>query len=390
MTSARGSAGRDRLSVMTIVGTRPELIKMSRVIAELDRHTRHTLVHTGQNFDDGLNGVFFRELAIRTPDHFLEVADRTAARTIANVIVKTDELLDRVKPEALVIYGDTNSCLAAIAAKRRRIPVFHLEAGNRCFDERVPEEINRRIIDHISDINLPLTEHARQYLLAEGLRPETVIKIGSTMREVLAHYEPGIAASDVLARLTLAPGRYVVVSAHREENVDDPERLAGLLAALDVVARRYRRRIVMSTHPRTRKRLTALSRRTGAVKGSAIEFLPPFGFFDWIRLQRDAFCVISDSGTLSEEAALLRCPAVMIREAHERPEAMEAGVTILGGVTARRLVQAVELATSQAPMTSTEIPVLDYAEHDVARKVVRIVLSYTDYIRRTKWFEGPG
>jgi UDP-N-acetylglucosamine 2-epimerase (non-hydrolysing) len=387
MTASRPARDPGQLSVMTIVGTRPEVIKMSRVIAELDRHTRHTLVHTGQNFDDGLNGVFFRELKIRTPDHFLDVADRSAARTIGNVIVKSDELLAKVKPEAVVIYGDTNSCLAAIAAKRRRIPIFHLEAGNRCFDERVPEEINRRIIDHISDINMPLTEQARQYLLSEGLRAETVVKIGSTMREVLAHYQPGIAASQVLTKLHLDRGQYVVVSAHREENVDDPGRLSGLLAALEAVARRYRRRIVMSTHPRTRKRLASLARRSG-VKSSRVEFLPPFGLFDWIRLQSEAFCVVSDSGTLSEEAALLRFPAVMIREAHERPEAMEAGVTILGGVTATRLVQAVELATSQEPPSSDEIPVRDYAERDVARKVVRIILSYTDYVRRTKWFES--
>jgi UDP-N-acetylglucosamine 2-epimerase (non-hydrolysing) len=376
------------LRVMTIVGTRPELIKMSRILAELDRYTRHTLVHTGQNFDDGLNGVFFRQLGIRRPDHFLDVADRTPARTIANVIVKADEVLARVAPEALVLYGDTNSCLSAIAAKRRRIPVFHLEAGNRCFDDRVPEEINRRIIDHISDVNLPLTEHARRYLLAEGLRPEMVIKIGSTMREVLNHYRPAIEASDVLARLALEPGRYIVVSAHREENVDDPARLVRLIESLDALARKYRRRLVMSTHPRTRKRLASLGKRAGA-RRSTIEFLPPFGFFEWIKLQQHAFCVVSDSGTLSEEAAILGFPAVMIRDAHERPEAMEAGVTILGGLGAARLVQAVELATGGRESSGAcSGAVADYADAHVSRKVVRIVLSYVDYVRRTTWFES--
>lgn len=385
--SARPRASGRPLSVMTIVGTRPELIKMSRIIAALDRHTRHTLVHTGQNFDDGLNGVFFRQLDIRRPDHVLRVADETPARTIGNVIAKADEVLARVRPEALVLYGDTNSCLAAIAAKRRRIPVFHLEAGNRCFDDRVPEEVNRRIIDHISDINMPLTEHARRYLLQEGLRPETVIKIGSTMREVLDYYRPGIEASDILERLSLEPGRYIVVSTHREENVDDPARLSALLASLDALARRYRRRIVMSTHPRTRKRLAALSRRTGK-RPATIELLPPFGFFEWIKLQTHAFCVVSDSGTLSEEATLLRVPGVMIRDAHERPEAMEAGMTIMSGLGPRRLLQAVELATTQGAPARNDVAVADYAEPDVSRKVVRIVLSYVDYVRRTTWFES--
>lgn len=384
MSPIRRRRGPARLSVMTIVGTRPELIKMSRVIAELDEHTDHTLVHTGQNFDDGLNGVFFRQLGIRKPDYHLDVADRTPARAIGNVIVKADEVLERVAPSALVLYGDTNSCLAAIAAKRRRIPVFHLEAGNRCFDDRVPEEINRRIIDHISDINMPLTEHARQHLLAEGLRGETIIKIGSTMGEVLEHYRPGIDASPVLDQMKLTPGGYLVVSAHREENVDNPERLHALLTALESLAVTYRRRIVMSTHPRTRKRLTALWRKRAKPEG--IEFLPPFGLFEWIKLQTHAFCVVSDSGTLSEEAALLKFPAVMIRDAHERPEAMEAGVTIMSSLTPTRLLQAVQLATSQGPSTDAGIAVPDYRDRDVSRKVVRVILSYVDYVRRTTWY----
>jgi UDP-N-acetylglucosamine 2-epimerase (non-hydrolysing) len=372
---------------MTVVGTRPELIKMSRVIAAFDRHTRHTLVHTGQNFDDGLNGVFFRQLEIRKPDHFLNVADRTAAQTIANVIARTDDLLAKVRPDAFVVYGDTNSCLSAIAAKRRRIPVFHLEAGNRCFDDRVPEEVNRRIIDHLSDINMPLTEHARAYLIREGLRPETVLKIGSTMREVLDYYRPGIEASDALERLKLEPKRYFVVSAHREENVDDPARLSALVSALSGLARRYRRRIIVSTHPRTRKRLTALFRSAGRTGAASLEFLPPFGFFEWIKLQTEAFCVVSDSGTLSEESALLGFPAVMIREAHERPEGMEAGATIMAGLSAARIQQAVDVATSRPG--GIEIPVADYTDANVSGKVLRIVLSYVDYVKRTAWYEAP-
>lgn len=378
-----------RLKVMTIVGTRPELIKLSRVIAELDRRTRHVLVHTGQNFDYELNEIFFQQLAIRQPDHFLGVAERNAARTIGTVIVKADEVLEAERPDAVLIYGDTNSCLSALAAKRRRIPVFHMEAGNRCFDQRVPEEINRKIIDHISDVNLTLTEHARRYLLAEGLRPDTVIKIGSNMREVLAHYRPGIEACDVLERLHLAPGEYFVVSAHREENVDEEGRLRALLAALAGLAKRYRLRIVMSTHPRTRKRLASLSRKTQGELRKAVEFLPPFGFFEWIKLQRHAFCVLSDSGTLTEESALLGFPAVMIRESHERPEGMDLGVAVMSGLSPERVLQAVELATAQGRPAPGEVEVPDYAEPAVARKVVRIILSYVDYVRRTTWFELP-
>jgi UDP-N-acetylglucosamine 2-epimerase (non-hydrolysing) len=371
---------------MTIVGTRPELIKLSRIIAELDRHTRHTLVHTGQNFDFELNGIFFRELEIRRPDYFLRAAVPGAVQTIAKVLVKADEVLARVRPDAVLIYGDTNSCLSAIAAKRRRIPVFHLEAGNRCFDERVPEEINRRIIDHISDINMPLTEQARHYLLAEGLRPETVIKVGSTMREVIEYYRRGIDRSDVLKRLDLMPKRFFVVSAHREENVDDPARLDRLMTSLDSLSRQYGRRIVMSTHPRTRRRLGA-SRRPGGTR-HRVEFLKPFGLFDWIALQRQAACVLSDSGTLTEEAALLGFPAVMLRDAHERPEGMDAGVTVMSGLSPPRVLQAVELAMAQPPLARGDASVPDYGERDVSRKVVRIILSYVDYVQRTIWFRA--
>jgi UDP-N-acetylglucosamine 2-epimerase (non-hydrolysing) len=388
MTARRARSGpARRLSVMTIVGTRPELIKMSRIIAELDRTTDHVLVHTGQNFDDELNAVFFRQLEIRRPDHFLEVADKTAARTIGNVIVKADGLLEQLRPDAVVIYGDTNSCLAALPAKRRRIPIFHLEAGNRCFDQRVPEEVNRRLIDHLSDINMPLTEQARTYLLAEGMRPDTVIKIGSTMPEVIAHYRAGIEASDVLDRLRLEPQQYFVVSAHREENVDDPERLGLLLSSLDALGRRYGKRIVVSTHPRTRTRLAALGRQ--ALKRRAgMAFLPAFGFFEWIKLQTNAYCVLSDSGTLTEEAAILRFPAVMIRDAHERPEGMDAGVAIMSGLGPERVLQAVAMATTQPLPAAEDVMVSDYRDRHVARKVVRIVLSYVDYVRRTVWFDG--
>jgi UDP-N-acetylglucosamine 2-epimerase (non-hydrolysing) len=370
-----------RLRVMTIVGTRPEVIKLSRVIAELDRHTDHLLVHTGQNFDDGLNDVFFRELGIRPPDHHLGVAADSAAATIGNVVVRADEVLAAERPEAVLFYGDTNSCLAAIAAKRRRIPIFHMEAGNRCFDQRVPEEINRKILDHVSDVNLPLTEHARRYLLAEGLRPETVITTGSPMPEVLAHHRDAIEASDVLERLGLEPGGYFLVSAHREENVDDPERLRTLLAALAALAAEHGRRIVVSTHPRTRRRLEAL----GEID-ERIERLPPFGFLDWIKLQQHAGCVLSDSGTLTEEAAILGFPAVILRESHERPEGMEAGVAVMSGLDPRRVLQAVALAIGQAPRSS-QVP--DYAALDVSRKVVRIILSYVDYVQRTTWYRDP-
>lgn len=373
---------------MTIVGTRPELIKLSRVIAELDRRCRHVLVHTGQNFDYELNGVFFRQLAIRKPDHFLRAAAPSAARTIGQVITKADEILAKERPDAVVIYGDTNSCLSAIAAKRRRIPIFHLEAGNRCFDQRVPEEINRKIIDHISDINMPLTEQARGYLLAEGLRPETIIKTGSLMREVLTHYRPGIERSDALTRLGLDSADYFVVSAHREENVDEPARLEALLDALHGLARQYRKRIVMSTHPRTRKRLAKLDR--SFARNRRIEFLKPFGFFEWVKLQAHAFCVLSDSGTLTEEAAILGFPAVMLRDAHERPEGMDAGVTVMSGLSLDRVLQAVELVTSQARPTRNSLRVPDYEPDDVSRKVVRIIVSYVDYIQRTTWFSLPG
>ena len=289
------------LKVMTIVGTRPELIKMSRVIAEFDRHTKHVLVHTGQNYDYELNQIFFEDLEIRKPDYFLEAAGENAAQTIAQVIMKADVVLEKEQPDAVMLYGDTNSCLAVIAAKRRKIPVFHMEAGNRCFDQRVPEELNRKVLDHLSDINLVLTEHARRYLLAEGIRPETIIKTGSHMREVLDHYMPQIQKSDVLRRMGLEAGKYFIVSAHREENVDTPANLRDLVETLNALAETYGYSLIVSTHPRTRKRLDDLNI---VPLNPSIQFLKPFGFCDYIKLQMEAFCVVSDSGTITEEASL--------------------------------------------------------------------------------------
>jgi len=371
------------LKVMTIVGTRPEIIKLSRVIAALDKHTKHVLVHTGQNYDYGLNQVFFEQLQIRKPDHFLDAAGKTAADTIAAVIARADAVLEREAPDALLLLGDTNSCLAAIAAKRRKVPVFHMEAGNRCFDDRVPEEINRRIVDHISDINLPYTEHARRYLLAEGIRAETVIKTGSPMREILEHHAADIAASQALKKLKLEPGGYFVVSAHREENVDSPQNLGDLLASLEALSRKYKKRIIMSTHPRTRKRLGALGKRK---LPAGVEFLKPMGFFDYIRLQQAACCVLSDSGTLTEESAILGFPAVMLRQAHERPEGMDEGVLIMCGLSPERVLAAVKTTiTAHAGSRKPFAIPPDYLADNVSSKVVRIILGYTDYVNRTVW-----
>ena len=369
--------------VMTVVGTRPEIIKLSRVIAELDRHTNHVLVHTGQNYDYELNEVFFEELAIRKPDHFLSAAGGSPAQTIGAVITKADAVLAKEAPSALLILGDTNSGLAAIAAKRRKIPVFHMEAGNRSFDERVPEEINRRIVDHISDINLPYTEHARRYLLSEGIRPETVIKTGSPMREVLDYYKAGISTSQAHKRLKLVPHDYFVVSAHREENIDNPANLTALLATLEALPQRFKKRVIVSTHPRTRKKLATVSK---AKLPSQVEFLKPLGFFDYVSLQANAYCVLSDSGTLTEESAILSFPAVMIRQAHERPEGMDQGTLIMSGLTPLQVIEAVKISVAQYadnPRPFASPP--DYDAGNVSQKVLRIILSYTDYVNRTVW-----
>ncbi|MEA5528546.1 UDP-N-acetylglucosamine 2-epimerase (non-hydrolyzing) [Dolichospermum sp. UHCC 0684] len=371
------------LKVMTIVGTRPELIKMSRVIAELDKYTRHILVHTGQNYDYELNQVFFDDLEIRKPDYFLAAAGANAAQTIAQVIGKTDEILEKETPDAVMLYGDTNSCLAVLSAKRRKIPIFHMEAGNRCFDQRVPEEINRKVLDHLSDVNMVLTEHARRYLLAEGIRPDMIFKTGSHMPEVLDYYLPKIRQSDILTRLGLEPRKYFVISAHREENVDSPQVLTDFLDTLNALVKEYELSVIVSTHPRTRKRLENIEPIALSEK---IVFSNPFGFLDYIQLQMQAFCVLSDSGTITEEASLLNLPAITIRNAHERPEGMDAGVLVMSGLKSISVLDAVRVVTTQfAESTTPILPVADYQNSHVSKQIVRIVLSYVDYINRVIW-----
>lgn len=375
------------LKVMTIVGTRPEIIKLSRVIGELDQYVDHVLVHTGQNYDYELNEVFFKELGLRKPDHFLDAAGNNAAETIANVIAKADAAMAAVSPDALLLLGDTNSCLAVIAAKRRKIPIFHMEAGNRCFDQRVPEEVNRKIVDHVSDINLTYTEHARRYLLAEGLRPEMVIKTGSPMKEVLDHHSEAIAASDVLQRLSLKKGGYFVVSAHREENIDAEENFRDFLGTLNALARAFGKTVIVSTHPRTRKRLE--ERGVGDMD-PRIQFLKPLGFFDYVHLQKHAACVISDSGTITEEASILGFPAVTIRQAHERPEGMDEGTLVMCGLKSDRVLEAIRIVIEQHAQGSRPGKLVpDYDTGNVSRKVLRIVLSYTDYVNRVVWRKSP-
>lgn len=371
------------LKVMTIVGTRPELIKMSRVIAEFDEHTKHILVHTGQNYDYGLNQVFFENLGIRKPDYFLEAVGENAAQTIARVIEKSDEVMEKEMPDALLLYGDTNSCLSVISAKRRKIPVFHMEAGNRCFDQRVPEELNRKVLDHLSDINMVLTEHARRYLIAEGIRPETIIKTGSHMREVLDYYMSQIKQSDVLKQVGLESNKFFIVSAHREENVDTPANLLDLVETLNALAESYQYPVIISTHPRTRKRLDELEL---GVLNPLIQFAKPFGFFDYIKLQMEAYCVVSDSGTITEEASLLNLPAITIRNAHERPEGMDVGTLIMSGLKKAGVLDAVKVIVSQHDKkTRVMHAVEDYEAGPVSKQVLRVVMSYVDYVNRTVW-----
>lgn len=371
------------LKVMTIVGTRPELIKMSRVIPEFDDHTNHILVHTGQNFDYELNQVFFDDLGIRKPDYFLEAIGNNAAQTIARVIEKADEVMEKEQPEALLLYGDTNSCLSVISAKRRKIPVFHMEAGNRCFDQRVPEELNRKVLDHLSDINMVLTEHARRYLIAEGIPPDRIFKTGSHMQEVLEHYMPKITASNVLHRLNLQPQQYFLLSAHREENVDSSENLQDLLNTLQALVKQHEIPVIVSTHPRTRQRLEKLGVND---LDSRIKFLKPFGFFDYVKLQMEAFCILSDSGTITEEASLLNLPAMTIRNTHERPEGMDESTLIMSGLKAERVLDAVRIVTKHHNKTEREFRIVsDYEGGLVSKKVLRIVLSYVDYVNRVVW-----
>ncbi|WP_332826982.1 non-hydrolyzing UDP-N-acetylglucosamine 2-epimerase [Ramlibacter sp.] len=374
-----------KLKVMTVVGTRPEIIRLSRVISKLDQYCEHVLVHTGQNYDHELNAIFFQDLGIRQPDHFLEAAGATGAETIGKVIIAVDEVLAQVQPEAMLILGDTNSCMAAIPAKRRKIPVFHMEAGNRCFDQRVPEEINRRIVDHTADINLTYSDIAREYLLREGLPPEMVIKTGSPMFEVLTHYRAGIDASDVLQRMKLQGGGYFVVSAHREENVDSDGNFAKLVDVLNAVAEQYQLPVIVSTHPRTRKRVDA----TGAKFHAKVQLLKPLGFKDYVKLQLEARAVLSDSGTISEESSILNFPALNIREAHERPEAMEEASVMMVGLERERVLQGLAVLADQPRGDERALrAVADYGMPNVSDKVVRILHSYTDYVNRVVWRKG--
>lgn len=371
-----------KLKVMTVVGTRPEIIRLSRVMAELDAHCDHVLVHTGQNYDYELNQVFFDDLGVKKPDHFLNAAAAGPSETIGNIIGAVDKVLTEEKPEAMLILGDTNSCLSVIPAKRRKIPVFHMEAGNRCFDQRVPEEINRRIVDHTADINLTYSSIAREYLLREGLPPDMVIKTGSPMFEVLAHYADRIDASDALQRLGLEENRYFVVSAHREENIDSDRNFGRLVGILNRVAEDYGLPIIVSTHPRTMKRVEA----TGSTFHDLVHLMKPLGFHDYVRLQKSARAVLSDSGTINEESSILNFPALNLREAHERPEGMEEAAVMMVGLSEDRVRQGLEILESQPRGGERGLRlVVDYSMPNVSEKVVRIVHSYTDYVNRVVW-----
>lgn len=371
-----------KLKVMTIVGTRPEIIRLSRVIAKLDEHCDHVLVHTGQNYDYELNEIFFNDLELRKPDLFLAAAGTGAAETIGQIIMATDRALQTHEPDALLLLGDTNSCLAAIAAKRRKVPIFHMEAGNRCFDLRVPEETNRRIVDHTADVNLTYSAIARDYLLREGLPPDLVIKTGSPMYEVLTHYRTRIDASDVLMRLDLNEGGYFVVSAHREENIESPQSFAKLAEVLNAVAEDHNLPVIVSTHPRTQKRIDA----TGSTFHPLVRLLKPLGFHDYVKLQLSARAVLSDSGTITEESSILNFPALNLREAHERPEGMEEASVMMVGLEVDRIRQGLAILSSQPRGDTRSLRLVgDYSMPNVAEKVVRIIHSYTDYVNRVVW-----
>ncbi len=370
------------LKVMTIVGTRPEIIKLSRVLRELDENLQHVLVHTGQNFDYELNEIFFQELGIRRPDHFLSAVGDSVARTIGNVIAFSDEIMEKERPDAVLVLGDTNSCLSVISAKRRKIPIFHMEAGNRCFDQRVPEEINRRIIDHTSDINMPYSDIAREYLLREGLPPDRIVKTGSPMREVLDHYRDKIASSDILARLDLKERDYFLVSSHREENIDFSDQFRKLVDMLNNLSSEYGKRVIVSTHPRTRK---MIDERKAAI-GPGIELLKPLGFCDYVNLQTNARVVISDSGTITEESSILNFPALNIRNAHERPEGMEEGAVMMTGLEWENVRDGIRILEDQKRGPDRTLCVVrDYDVPNVSKKVLRIIVSYTGYVNRTVW-----
>lgn len=367
-----------QLKVMTIVGTRPEIIKLSRIMSLLDKSVNHILVHTGQNYDYELNEVFFKDLELRKPNYFLNAAGASATETIAKVIAESDKVMELEKPDAVLLYGDTNSCLSVISAKKRKIPIFHMEAGNRCFDQRVPEEINRKIVDHLADINMPLSEHARQYLIKEGIPADRIIKTGSCMGEIFNYFMPQIEKSDIFTQLKTQAQDYILVSIHREENVDYPENFKNLIQSLNMLAQKFNKRVLVSTHPRTQKKLNEL---TGFQIDSKVEFLKPFGFLDYNKLQKYAFCVVSDSGTITEEASLLKMPAIMIRNAHERPEGMDEGIVIMSGTHPRDILQAVEVAT-QCSVTR-DIP--DYDNLNVSEQVLKIILSYVHFVNRFVW-----
>ncbi len=374
-----------KIKVMTIVGTRPEIIRLSRVIVALDRFTEHILVHTGQNYDYELNGIFFEDLDIRKPDYFLAAAGSTPAETVGQIIAKSDEVMAKENPDALLILGDTNSCLAAYSAKRRKVPVFHMEAGNRCFDQRVPEEINRRVVDHLADINLPYSSISREYLLKEGFPADRIIKTGSPMYEVLHHYLPKIDRSDILIRLGLKEQDYYLVSCHREENVDDPARFTSFIGVLNGLAEEYGKKIVLSTHPRTRKRMES----AGLTLNSLVETMKPFAFTDYVRLEKGAIAVLSDSGTITEESSILNFPALNIREAHERPEGMEEAAVIMTGLDIGLIKEALKILSLEGRGEDRKLRiVLDYKMPNVSEKVVRLVFSHIHYVNRMVWHKA--
>ncbi len=372
----------EKLHIVSVVGTRPEIIRLSRVLAKLDEHCKHILVHTGQNYDYELNQIFFDDLGVRKPDYFLNAAGKNASETIGKIIIAVDEVLEKEAPEALLVLGDTNSCLSAIPAKRRKIPIFHMEAGNRCFDMRVPEEINRRIVDHTADVNLTYSDIARGYLLAEGLPADRTIKTGSPMFEVLNHYADGIDVSNVLSRLALTSGKYFVISAHREENIDSDANFEKLVLTLNTVAEKYNEPVIVSTHPRTKKRIDV----KGVKFHPLVQLLKPLGFKDYVKLQKEARAVLSDSGTINEESSILNFPALNLREAHERPEGMEEAAVMMVGLEPERVMQSLAILETQGRGEERTLrQVADYSMPNVSDKVVRIIHSYTDYINRVVW-----
>jgi len=374
------------IKVMTIVGTRPEIIKLSEVMKVLDQHVNHVVVHTGQNYDYELNEIFFEQLGVRRPNFFLEAVKGTVSETIGDIIAKADAVIAQENPDAILVYGDTNSCLSVIPAKKRKVPIFHMEAGNRSFDQRVPEEINRKIVDHLSDINMPLSEQARDYLISEGIRPETIIKTGSSMLEVLHVNMEKIQASDILEKEHLEANKYFLMSIHREENVDSEKNFSDLLESIDEMTRVYAMPIIISTHPRTRKKLEAMGYEHS---NPLIRFSKPYGFHEYNKLQMEAFCVISDSGTIAEEGSILNLPAVTIRQAHERPEGMDEGTLIMSGLNKERVIEAIDVVTKQHSRKNRPMKIVaDYNVDNVSKKVLRIILSYTDYINRTVWHKS--